>query len=1248
MGLKILHWNAQSLPAHGQELKHYISTVSFVLHIICIQETWLHAGIDFIIPGYSVLRHDRPDGIRGGGCAFFVHSSISYRDLGITSAFECGAIEVFFPDHSISLVNLYSCSSFSLRDFRHILSQLPSTAMLCGDFNAHNPLWGSAHLDAKGKVIDSLLEDTDLVLLNDGSGTRINRSGELSPLDLTLVSFELAAKCTWQVLGDSLGSDHLPVLVSFFDSPIHIDNSSGPRWNFKKADWKLFSALCSSSIAESIVCDDVTKFSCSITDCIVAAANASIPTVTYKRRSGVPWWNGDCSAAKKARQRAYNTVRRTGQLADFEDYKRHCAIVKRTTKRAKRTYWREYCSTVTKDNSIPKVWRTVKKMNNVGQSFSYPSVKATNGQALSDPQHKADAFAEHFAGVSSDANYTSEFRTHKAGFESAHAAIFTSSSSSPDVYNEPFTMAELMSALRGTSESSPGADRIHYTLLKNLPDTSLVVLLELYNLVWQNQCIPSSWKHSIVIPIRKPGKDPSSVSSYRPIALTSCLCKLLERMVNSRLMWFLEKNCLLSETQSGFRKSRSTAEPLVRLETAIRQTFLLSEYLVAVFLDFEKAYDMLWTQGLLYKLDGLGIRGNMFGFLRSFLLNRTFQVRLHQTVSRVCTVSNGTPQGSVISPTLFNVMVNDLHTVLSRCALSQFADDSSIWSCFRDIMAAKNAIEADLEHILQWCHSWGFKLSGTKTVAMIFTRRRIPPGFQISMGRIPLTIVTHAKLLGLTFDTRLTWAVHIAALVTRCKKILQLLKSLSGTDWGGRPRQMLQLYRSLVRSRLDYGCQVYASASPSVLNQLNTIQATGLRICLGVPRTTSTEALQVEAGELPLDLRREQLTAQFYIRSFALPEDHPLTAESSISWLFFARQAFCTTLKNPPFIVRAHTTFDSLPFGTLNVESTSPVSFPPWHLDPPEVGLDLQSSCPKNNPPVKSKAIADEYIARNCGHSLAIYTDGSKTPTGDTGAAFVVPELRISKGFRLPDHVSVFTCELTAILMALFWVEDFRPNRATIFTDSLSSLQAMINVGRHSKKLIFEILRMCTLLYNSGTAINFIWIPSHVGISGNEMADRAAKEALQGINTVMLPYSVSEVGGLVKRHIMLKWQSRWDLSSHGRFFHGIKPKVSREMSTFGNTRRDNTIYVRLRLGQCNLKSRLHLIGKHPTGLCGCGVPDTVDHYLFGCFRYIVQRAQFFRDLEALQLLPTLPVLGHIRAVPAILAYVKATGRYSDL
>ena len=144
---------------------------------------------------------------------------------------------------------------------------------------------------------------------------------------------------------------------------------------------------------------------------------------------------------------------------------------------------------------------------------------------------------------------------------------------------------------------------------------------------------PTSWKEAVLIPVLKPGKDPSDPKSYRPIALTSTMCKLMERMVNSRLVWYLENHNLFSNQQCGFRKGRSTKDHIIQLESSIDKAFANKESTLAVFLDLEKAYDMLWPSGVIIKLEQLGIHGRIVKWIQNFLLNRKIQVRLNGTFS---------------------------------------------------------------------------------------------------------------------------------------------------------------------------------------------------------------------------------------------------------------------------------------------------------------------------------------------------------------------------------------------------------------------------------------------------------------------------------------------------------------------------------------------------------------------------------------------------------------------------------------
>ena len=174
-------------------------------------------------------------------------------------------------------------------------------------------------------------------------------------------------------------------------------------------------------------------------------------------------------------------------------------------------------------------------------------------------------------------------------------------------------MEELHRSLNRSRDTAVGPDKIHYQFLKHLSESSL---LHAFNKIWQTSQIPSFWQEATIIPIPKPGKDHSNPTNYRPIALTSCICKTMERMVNDRLVWTLERERLISESQCGFRRGRSTLDHLVRFETFLRNAFIRKHHAVAVFFDLEKAYDTTWRYDIMHDL---GIRGRVPIFVASFL-----------------------------------------------------------------------------------------------------------------------------------------------------------------------------------------------------------------------------------------------------------------------------------------------------------------------------------------------------------------------------------------------------------------------------------------------------------------------------------------------------------------------------------------------------------------------------------------------------------------------------------------------------
>ena len=324
-----------------------------------------------------------------------------------------------------------------------------------------------------------------------------------------------------------------------------------------------------------------------------------------------------------------------------------------------------------------------------------------------------------------------------------------------EIYNKDFNLDELVEAIQLSHDSATGPDEIHYQMLKHLPDTSLETLLNIFNYIWTTGKFPEDWTLATIIPIPKPGKDPAEPNNYRPIALASCLCKTLERMINKRLTWFLESNNHISRFQSGFRSDRSITDNLIRLETFIRDAFIKKEHVVAVFFDLEKAYDTTWRYGILKDIHRLGLRGRFPTFIENFLADRTMQVRVGSSLSDYYDQEQGVPQGSVLS-TLFSIKINDIVKCLGNltdCLL--YVDDFCI--CYRSKSMAK--IKRQLQQNLN----------------KIEKLRKLQDDPVLHLYGSPIPVVEESKFLGILFDRKLSFIPHIKYLKAKCLKALNLL-----------------------------------------------------------------------------------------------------------------------------------------------------------------------------------------------------------------------------------------------------------------------------------------------------------------------------------------------------------------------------------------------------------------------------------------------------------------------------------------
>jgi ribonuclease HI/exonuclease III len=1201
----IMQWNACSLTARSAELKNYLSTVEKSPDIICVQETFLKANKLFKLDGYVIIRNDRAER-PGGGLATLIKEGISHRVIDSPANIECLCIEIKSKNIKYVIVNVYivPCIHVDFDEYKGIFNF--KNAIITGDFNAHNTLWGSSTTDSRGQDLENLLEETECVVINTGQPTRQNHGGGMSVLDLTMVSKELASKCAWTVLADTLGSDHLPTLTHL-NVPFEAGALSPPRWILNKADWPGFREECRELINNSIASDDIEVFSSNISDAIITAATNNIPKTgisSNKKYRPLPYWNESCSNAIRSRNMNRNKLNKSHRDEDGMLYRKSKGIAQKVIKTAASEHWQQYCNTIDSSTKLGAVWRMSRKMSGVASKLKSPNLIKNNEQ-VETCEEKANLLAETFSKISSSSNYSSEFLERKNLFEKYEKEKFTDDSTEEEQkssLNEKFSSQELSNAIKHCkAKSTPGPDNISYEMIKNLPIACTEILLQFYNQIWLNDEMPASWKHALILPIPKPNKIATDPNSYRPISLSSCICKVMERLVTDRLTWHLENNKILINTQSGFRKKRSTIDQIMKLQDAIHKSIKSKGYTVGVFLDLEKAYDMLWRAGLMTKLKAIGINGKMFMFIENFLKNRTFQVLVGDKKSSIFELENGTPQGSIISPILFLIMINDICMRNNNVELSLYADDSAIYKSGKDLNQIIKDIQKTLDDIHQWCQSWGFKISVAKSCGVIFTIKRIINiKNPLMLDGSPLNMSDKVKFLGLIFDKKLNWIDHIKYIEERCKGRLNLMRSLAGTKFGASKKCLLIIYKSLIRSVIDYGAEAYDSGS--VKARLDSIQGRALRICCGAMIGTPLSALQNETGELPLSLRRKRQLIAYDIK-IKCTIDHPAKNIVMDHWInhYKSFKPGCETFAVK---VKEFTELNNL---VLEPEIISP--HPPWHDPPTFVDTTISRLTNKQDPPQLIKSCALNETAKY-DHCLAIHTDGSKAPdSGRVGAALFIPERRVSLAIRLTDGLSVFSAELTALRLALEWVEQSQSSQEisvsreiAIFSDSLSALTAIESSKSKTRpNIIISILGLLNKI--SKHKVYFVWIPAHVAIDGNEEADRLAKSALShAVVDLEVAFERLECMETVNKYIENKWQEMYHDNKTGAHYKAIEPKVSQKIKFKSQDSRLKEITLsRLRLGKCRLNYYLYKMKRHEDGLCStCKVPETIEHYLMSC------------------------------------------------
>jgi ribonuclease HI len=988
-----------------------------------------------------------------------VNQDIDHSVLSIESedTYEMITLRCKFNETTFTAVFVYvwgTCTITQVRAMENKLSVLPEPIILMGDLNSHHEAWGDSRDDYRGKAFIEVFDNLDMTILNDGSPTFIRPPEYTLCLDVTACTSSFALMCDWSVDNTTRGSDHYPTYVTIRST----DGSKNRR--FSVTNWNLYRQLVK---AGSLQCDSVDDLAAVIrgaktlaTCQVKAPANKCAPTMETKRLLAV-------------RLRAQRRARRTKSHEDWRKSQKANDDLRHHYRELEEARLRERCQQISTCRSSLVAMQAAKSMMG-----SVAPKRPFFGVILADsepPEAVLNRFTEHVLRPAELVN-PQLFEEYKA--EARERIEHYQPNGHPEM-DHPFTATELDHAIRTRkSNSAPGPDGISYQDIASMEATGKLKLLELFNRLYKAGEFPCQWKVGQISPLPKPGKDRTKLENYRPIALSSCVGKVFESLLKSRLTWFLEGNSIFNETMAGFRAGRSVHDNLHELISDLEQSKADGLCSGMVLFDLARAFDTVPHIVLQDAFVKATVPRQMYDILMSYLTDRRVRTKVGQHEGSYHAVRQGVPQGGVLSPLLFNMVMGDLAGLLQRDTnLSIFADDTAIWAHNKRPNAyLTRKLERGAEIVFDFASSRGLSLSVEKTSTMFFTQsQRVPP---VELNGKELAVLTSTRFLGVTLDNRLSWTPQRRILQSSSVLATNVLRTLTSRVSA---EKLLQIAEAFNGNRLLYFAR--HTNSRAVVDRMDIIRRRDLRLALGLLPSTRNTSVLAEAGKPPFVLQIKRTICRYLIKLRSRFPEHPLL----------------TNLASRP-ASRAGEMFHMIRELASQMPSITRPLLPFWIFPENKIILEVKGLAVKKGN-LDEHSIQQLFAAHMehmwCGFEC-LYSDGSVTAEGSSGAVW-----RASTGegvlVRLAFKSSSTTAELLAIREALRMCEGIVSRKVVIISDSKAALQSLgipDVEGCCHPQLLHDIQ---TSRVRLGPEVGFQWCPSHCGITGNTMADSLAKQA---------------------------------------------------------------------------------------------------------------------------------------------------------
>jgi ribonuclease HI len=674
------------------------------------------------------------------------------------------------------------------------------------------------------------------------------------------------------------------------------------------------------------------------------------------------------------------------------------------------------------------------------------------------------------------------------------------------------------------------------------------------------------------------------------------------------ILWHLETDLdiysKLSKKQYGFRRGCSTIAAVHKLVRKLEFAILNQGMALGTFLDIEGAFDNVSFDAIERALNLKCKSRGVNRWIMSMIRNRRILVGL-QDEKRVILIRKGCPQGGILSPFLWNLVVNELLEYTwdkMPSDLQGFADDMSLVSIVTapkrpngkpgyDADTLREVTQKSLNSINAWCKRSGLKLSHLKSHCVMFTNRRNWSFDRpLKVDGAEIDVLGSTKFLGITLDSKLSWNEHIDNLCKKTKGILMQCRRVVGPTWGFKPATMRWVYDVMVKPILSYGATIWVNGTKTKHNQqlLSGVQRLANVIITGALPTTPGSALDVINGSPPLHLWLAEEAAKGALRLKNLGHWLPPPAGRANMRL----TSHITTIEN---------TLRSIPECKLERDETTP-----------KLCIDQQFEI---EIPTRESYHEKDYTE----FGATCFTDGSKTSEG-VGSGVVInatiggETINHEESYHLNEHCTVFQAEVHAVGQAATYLleKEVKGQSILINCDSQSAIRA-INSTIIRNHTILETSRKLNALGKSNTVL-LRWIPAHQGHEGNERADTLAKNGANMSDNptmVKLPIPRGVCYAALRRKTIAEWRRNFKISPPKVFSTMWRDRFSKELPKLG--KRDLRTATQILTGHACLNYHLSKINRDIAPTCSLCQEEneTVEHVLAKCPKLWELRVEFF-------------------------------------